>query len=60
MKNEEAIALVENRIKQYEDALEGLGWLLERVPDNPDYKVKWDIYTHELTFYKYLLESLTV
>lgn len=59
MKIEEAVALVQNRIKQYEDALEGIRWLLDRVPDNPDYKSKLDIYTHELKFYKYLLEALT-
>ena len=45
MKIEEAVALVQNRIKQYEDALEGIRWLLDRVPDNPDYKSKLDIYT---------------
>lgn len=54
-----SIALVLNRIKQYEDALEGLSWLLERVPDNPDYKSKWDIYEGELKFYKFILDTLT-
>ena len=59
MKLEEALSLIQTRIKQYEDALEGLSWLLERVPDNPDYKNKFDIYSGELNLYKFMLDALT-
>lgn len=59
MSLEEAVALIQSRIRQYEDAAEGLSWLLERVPDSPDYKNKWDIYTGELKFYKFILDALT-
>ena len=59
MSLEEAVTLIQSRIKQYEDALEGLGWLLERVPDSPDYKNKFDIYSGELNLYKFMLDALT-
>ncbi len=59
MKLEDAIILVQDRIYKYEDALKGISWLLERAPDDPDYKNKWDIYTGELNLYKFMLDALT-